>query len=175
MDLFIEEKAERLLISADCYTAPIQVDKCAQYLNIELRALELDENVSGFLLIKEKTAHIGYNKADNKKRQRFTIAHEIAHFILHDKSSTLYIDKSNGVFFRDINSSTGELRQEREANSFAASLLMPRKLVSEELQKIKTENKDSAIKKLSHAFNVSEQAMTIRLNNLGLIDYDAFI
>ena len=75
---------------------------------------------------------------------RFTIAHELAHYILHTKETKLFVDKQ--VLYRDGKSSTGEILQEREANAFAASLIMPGKLITEEVEKLKHENKD----KFSH-------------------------
>lgn len=174
MNNYLEEKANKLLIEANCIEAPIKIEKCAKFLEIELKPMELDDDVSGFLLQKDKSVHIGYNKNQNKKRIRFTIAHEIAHYILHEKESNLFIDKTEKILFRNLNSSTGEIIQEREANAFAAAVLMPKKLIIEEVHKTKTETKKNFIQKLSKKFDVSEQAITIRLNNLGLIDYDAF-
>jgi Zn-dependent peptidase ImmA (M78 family) len=171
---YIEEKATKLLHDANCFSAPVKVDKCAAFLNIELKPLKLDDDVSGFLLMNGRAVHIGYNESENKKRIRFTIAHEIAHYLLHEKKSTLFIDKSEKVLFRNLSSSTGEISHEREANAFAAALLMPKKLILQEIQKVKTDNKEVFIQKLSKKFDVSEQAITIRLNNLELIDYDAF-
>lgn len=174
VNVYLEEKAERLLFDSECYSIPIKIEKCAEHLNIELKALELDGDVSGFILMKGKSAHIGYNKNDSKQRRRFTIAHEIAHYLLHAKDSNLFIDKTEKILYRDVNSSTGEILKEREANAFAASLIMPQKLIIQEVEKIKNENKESFILKLAKKFDVSVQAITIRLTNLGLIDYSAF-
>jgi len=170
---YIEQKSEKLLVESKCYRVPIPIENCAKYLDIKLEPLELDENVAGFLLLKDdKVVHIGYNKSNPKNRIRFTIAHEIGHYLLHAKDSTLFVDKE--VLYRDVNSSTGELLREREANAFAASLLMPQKLITQEVDKHKKEPTDKLISQLAKKFKVSQQAITIRLSNLGVIDYDAF-
>jgi Zn-dependent peptidase ImmA (M78 family) len=169
---YLEQRTEKLLKEANCYSLPINVEKCAKHLNVKIKSLELDDDVSGFLLLKDdKTVHIGYNKNNGKHRVRFTIAHELAHLLLHTKEAKLFVDKV--VLYRDSKSSTGEILKEREANAFAAALLMPKNLLIEEVEKHKEEKKDKFIVSLAKKFNVSEQAITIRLTNLGLIDYDA--
>ena len=66
---------------------------------------------------------IGVNEDHHSNRQRFSIAHEIAHFVLHHGDT--YIDKGYRVHFRDLESGSGTKREEMEANAFAAALLMP--------------------------------------------------
>jgi Zn-dependent peptidase ImmA (M78 family) len=171
---YIEKKAEKLMQDSNCYSVPVKVEKCAKSLGIKLKPLDLDEDVAGFLLFKENIVHIGYNRKNVPHRIRFTIAHELGHYILHEKDSKLFVDKSEKVLYRDGKSSTGELMKERDANAFAAALLMPQKLILEEAEKYKHETKNKFISLLAKKFKVSAQAITIRLTNLGLIDYDAF-
>lgn len=171
----IEQKAEKLLIESKSYSTPVKIKDCAKHLGIILKPIELDADVSGFLLLKDdNTIHIGYNKSNPTNRIRFTIAHEIGHFVLHAKDSKLFVDKEEKVLYRDGNSSTGELLKEKEANAFAAALLMPERLLRQEIEKHKDETKEKSIATLAKKFIVSEQAITIRLTNLGFIDYSAF-
>jgi Zn-dependent peptidase ImmA (M78 family) len=171
----IEQRAEKLLIDSNSCSIPVQLTACAKYLGITVKNVELDADVSGFLLLKDdSTSHIGINKSDPANRRRFTLAHEIAHFVLHAKDSKLFVDKDEKVLYRDANSSTGELAKEKEANAFAAALLMPEKMLREEINNQKEEAKKKFITNLAKKFQVSEQAITIRLTNLGLIDYFAF-
>jgi Zn-dependent peptidase ImmA (M78 family) len=172
---YIEQKSEKLLIDSNCYAVPVSIENCAKHLGIKIKPLELDEDVAGFLLLQDdKTIHIGYNKSNPKTRIRFTIAHEIGHCIMHAKDSKLFVDKTEKILYRDGNSSTGESIQEREANAFAAAILMPQKLIIQELEKHKNETNINFISSLAKKFKVSDQAITIRLTNLGLIDYNAF-
>jgi Zn-dependent peptidase ImmA (M78 family) len=60
--------------------------------------------------------------------------------------------------------------KEIEANQFAASLLMPAKLVRAHAARFgKGPLLEDEVRHLAREFEVSEQAMTIRLTNLGLI------
>jgi Zn-dependent peptidase ImmA (M78 family) len=92
------------------------------------------------------------NSSSSATRQRFTIAHELGHFFLHG-------DRQRA--FRDTFSSQGLHLHEIEANRFSAELLMPAHWVKAYLRY------ESPIQ-LADRFNVSFQAMTIRLNTLGL-------
>ena len=112
---------------------------------------------------------IGYNRSHVPVRQRFTIAHEIGHYVLHRKSGDLFIDRHHKVFARDKSSSRGEDEKEVEANAFAAALLMPEELVEEELDRIGFDLGDEAdVRELANKFNVSTQSMLFRLTNLGV-------
>ena len=85
-------------------------------------------------------------------RQRFTIAHEIAHLVLHS-------DLINEGIVDDIlyRSGKGD-RMEWDANRLAARILMPEKLVKRALSEEQTN-----LKELAKYFDVSQSAMSIRL------------
>lgn len=174
---FLEAKAEEILTQAGCFELPVNIHFCAKYLKVEVNEMELDNNVSGFLVLdNDNNAHIGCNAKHGYERKRFTIAHELSHYLLHAKKDLpLFIDKNQKpverIMFRDASSSTGEFIREREANALAAAFLMPKKLVEEEIKKYSTANED-AVFKLAEKFNVSVQAMNIRLINLDIIDYN---
>ncbi len=72
---------------------------------------------------------------------------------------------------RDDRSSMGTDREEREANAFAAELLMPGSMVKGEVQAI-LERGGTAdgrfVADLAQVFDVGEQAIEYRLVNLGL-------
>jgi Zn-dependent peptidase ImmA (M78 family) len=172
INYLIEEKAEKLLIDANCFTIPVDLQKCCNFFNVNVAAVDLEEEVSGFLVFKgNNTPHIGYNQNEGESRSRFTIAHELGHFFLHGKDAPVYIDKKNKTYYRNSISATGESLKEREANSFAAALLMPRKLVLKAVQELKEEERPSMTRALARKFNVSPNAMNIRLVNLGIVDY----
>jgi len=170
----IEEKSSMLLEEVGLDEAPIDPIKCAKHLGVEVKPVSISDDITGLFVIKDKMAHIIYNKNErNRKRQRFTIAHELGHYVLH-RNIPLIIDKGNReiTFKRDLSSTTGEIRREREANAFAASLLMPRDLVEKEILKVP---KDAdIITRLASRFNVSTQAMSFRLSNLEFIDYGLY-
>jgi Zn-dependent peptidase ImmA (M78 family) len=125
------------------------------------------------LVVEDGRGAIGYNTTHAPVRQRFTIAHEVAHYLLHvnktKHKSQLFIDRSV-TFRRDENSSTGGDQEEVEANQLGAALLMPRELVQLEIKKHDLDLDDEdAIAFLAKRFQVSTTAMTNRLSNLGLL------
>lgn len=151
---------------------PVDIETICLNYDISLEPLDADDTLSGFFLVNDNRKKIiGYNKTHSENRVRFTIAHELGHFQLHcKKDKNFFIDKSS-KFFRNELSSSGILKQEREANAFAAALLMPINILEKELDKIDNKgDSNEIISKLSKKFKVSEDSMKFRLINLGIID-----
>jgi len=169
MTASIESKATRLLQQCGALQAPVAMDKVIHHLGLVAQPQSLAE-VSGLLVVEDGRGVIGYNSAHSAVRQRFTIAHEIGHYVLHAQGSRqkLFVDKS--VYKRDDDSSKGEDPEEVEANQFAAALLMPAALVRTELARLQLDLEDEdAVGTLAKRFNVSTTAMLYRLQNVGLI------
>lgn len=126
---------------------------------------DMDDSDSGLLLVKNGKATIAINDSHHPNRQRFTAAHECGHFFLHRQGDEqLFVDQS---FARDATASAGTKGMEIEANRFAAQLLMPEDMVKEAVANQSLSDLDIAL--LALRFEVSEQAMTLRLVNLKLI------
>lgn len=170
----IEALAEKILKETDCFSVPVDVMQCAKSKNIGVEATSLEDDISGFFLSKNKKFHIGYNSDHSENRRRFTVAHELGHYFLHSKEIPLFIDKLERSLYRNTESSSGEIQKEREANAFAAALLMPKTLLIREIKSCNVELIDSITKYLSSKFKVSEEAMSFRLTNLGLLDYGLY-
>lgn len=167
----VEARAEQVLRDTGTYRAPVQIDVVAYRMNLTTNAAALGEDVSGMLVVEGDRGAIGYNSAHAPVRQRFTIAHEIAHFLLHlkkNRRSQLFIDRF--VFRRDENSASGSDREEVEANRLGAALLMPATLVRKEIRRHDLDLDDGeALDFLAKRFQVSTAAMTNRLTTLGLL------
>jgi len=170
---FIENKAKEVIEKYSVFNTPIDVFKIAENLGLEIRSEDLGVNVSGVLLIKNNKGIIGYNEKENVSsvRKRFTIAHEIGHYILHSSDKNLFVDHKNfKAIYRDSNSAKGEIMQEKEANAFAAALLMPKKLIRDMVDNENfdffEESTQSRINILAKEFKVSGMAMSIRLSNM---------
>src|ERR1017187_5916823 len=170
----LEERAEKTLCDTESYRVPVPIHLVAQRLNLTLEATALGEKVSGMLVVQGNQGAIGYNSAHPRVRQRFTISHEIAHYLLHARRSgkaQLFIDKQV-TFRRDESSSAGVNSEEIEANQLGAALLMPRGLVQQGVQRQDLDLDDSeAIDLLAKAFQVSTAAMSNRLQNLKMLAY----
>lgn len=169
----IEKITIQILDEYNINELPVPVNEIAVKRGLEIKAYDLGEDVSGVLVIKDGLGFIGYNPTESKVRQRFTVAHELGHYELHNKQneSALFVDKEFKVEFRNQDSSTGEMVREREANAFAAALLMPEKLLIKEIKNHHFElSDDNNLQELAKLFNVSLSAMTFRLMNLKLLN-----
>lgn len=165
----IEDLTEKILKKLNVIS-PKKIDLAiiSKNLGVDIKGENLDPEISGFFVLKNGIPYIRFNKLEAIQRQRFTIAHELGHFLLHKDERPLFIDKSEKILYRDINSSTGEIKKEREANAFAASLLMPKYLLIESISS-SLDGIESEIDTLAQLYNVSSQAMMFRLSNLGFI------
>lgn len=147
---------------------PVDIKGIIEQRGIGVLAQPMEDAVSGMLVIKDSRATIGVNENHHPNRQRFTLAHELGHYLLHSKSSRVFIDASP-VFFRDERAAEGTDPREIEANRFAAELLMPEALLRETVRRQPIDAFDErAVQRLAARFGVSSQAMTIRLATLGL-------
>lgn len=171
MNKRIESQANEILTQYNINKVPVPIEKIALKMDLAVTPTDLGPGISGALIVSEGKASIGINQNESKVRRRFTIAHELGHFLLHKSSKNLFVEKK--VFFRDEESSSGEEKKEREANAFAAAILMPSSFLKAEYElAMKTESADNDedfVAFLSKKFEVSEIAMTYRLINLGYI------
>ncbi len=177
----IEEIAKKTLKSLGVEALPIDIIEVAKRLGIKIKPFPFTEDISGTLVIENEQATIGYNQFEHRVRIRYTIGHEISHYILHKDTSSVFLDKSfqvqsrGKVHFRSQASKNSEavLVMEREANALAAALLMPQFLLEKEVKAITFDlGSEEAIKYLARVFDVSSQAMTYRLSNLGYLNED---
>ncbi len=164
----IENLASSILTELNIKSAPVDIKAIAKQKGAIIKPYKVDEKISGMLFIKDGHGIISYNPTESTVRQRFTIAHELGHLLLHKKTQDIFVDKQFQVHFRNENSSSGQDIQELEANAFAAAILMPKDLLLNEIKKHNFDLGDeSAMKELANLFNVSLQAMTFRMVNLG--------
>lgn len=112
------------------------------------------ESVAGFCDFENAKLYV--NAADQIERQTFTIAHELGHWLLHRPFFEANPEKYNilprfqQVFENDP--------FEKEANSFAANLLVPKRLIAPV--------KGAPVEKLADIFAVSRTMMEFRLKNV---------
>lgn len=143
--------------------APVNIEAIIRSLGIELdKKAELDSGISGQIeRLSDGSYKISVNKSDHYFRQRFTMAHELAHFLFHRSligdgvdDNKAYRSTNTGKFYNT--SITRE--HETQANQFAASTLMPEALV----RKLRNEFGDD-LDTLSNKLQASKQAIDIRL------------
>lgn len=165
-----EKRAISVLKRTGFDQLPIAVDEVAKALGAKITYKPFDGDVSGMLYRSDDSPPvIGVNSTHPPTRQRFSIAHEVGHLVMH-KGTPVFIDRFARVNWRAGASSAEEV----EANAFAAELLMPRELVAREVDAALAKNErtspDQLSKRLAKSFNVSAQSMGYRLENLGVLD-----
>lgn len=157
------ERAQQLLSEFGVHSPPVPVERIAKSLGAQIQYSPFDGDLSGMAFIKDGIPIIGVNSLHHPNRQRFTLAHELAHILLHrsEIESTVHVDK--GSLRRDALAAAGIDDKEITANAFAAELLMPQAFLAAALdgRTIDTED-DGAIKDLAKRFKVSEAAMRFR-------------
>lgn len=143
--------------------APVELEKIARDLGIHVYVCDLDEEVSGKLtrdpIIGGTSGFvIEINRRHHRNRQRFTLAHEIAHFVLHRD----LIDKGvvDNALYRSAALSD---HYEAQANRFAADILMPIHLLQQ------AHKRTPDVRTLANMFGVSVEAMRIRIESLNLM------
>ena len=93
------ERARRVLSDYGAVTAPIPVEKIIKKLGIRIQFSPLDQELSGMALVKDDISVIGVNALHHPNRQRFTMAHELGHHIMHHEQlqGTVHVDKGFAV------------------------------------------------------------------------------
>jgi Zn-dependent peptidase ImmA (M78 family) len=156
----VVKKAEDLLEENFILEPPVDVYELARLNGLEIIEKKFPKeqsHISGFVTIDNGINRMYVNLNDAPSRRKFTVAHELGHWLLH--SEELEKNPNRSILFRIA---IGELNKdplEKEANIFAANLLVPLKLLNKY-----RDNK--TIEQLSELFNVSKDVIGYRLELL---------
>lgn len=141
---------------------PIPVGKIAARLELDVASLTLSPDISGLIKrvsIEPLRFEIQVNNTDAPVRQRFTVAHEISHFLLHRDE----ID-NDGITDTVLYRSKLSSRKEVEANRLAAAILIPwEKVMTWSHSKFGCDPNSSHLSEISQTFKVSSLAAGFRL------------
>lgn len=165
-------------LSLDKGNGYIDIVQVSKDLGFLIANAELKVDSDGFIIIDEKADSIlgfptnkiiGVNKKLSLEWKRFTIAHEIGHYILH------YVDHSlnwGGLYARREHIK-GKNKEENAADYFAACLLMPAQLFTEKFRQIQeahaSMSKGEIADQLSRDFLVTQTMSIRRIDELGLM------
>lgn len=169
----IERKAKdiRKLCSIDTLGIPNIFALCEERGVYVVRYPISDDGFWGAAIHREDDFIILSNSKTVLSREIFTVAHELGHIVLNH---------INGERVISDYCSTSENEIEKEANYFAACLLMPKEKIDEYIStyEINTETIQLLeVAKMQSVFNVSFDSLILRLNELELISdnqYDYF-
>lgn len=162
-------QAAALLDRVGVRSVPVLLEKIGEHLGAKIRFSPLDEELSGMIFIRDGIPIIGVNAIHHPNRQRFTLAHEFGHLVLHKRAllSVVHVDKKFPFLLRDSRSAAGTDKMEIEANQFAAELLMPEPQLARQLVSRSFDIDDDApLEELAREFRVSKQAMSHRIENI---------
>jgi Zn-dependent peptidase ImmA (M78 family) len=162
----VEQKAAEVLRENGLESIPIDPVVLANRLGMAVHNAKFsDDNIVGMIAKRDDQVTMLINQADPPFRKRFTIAHELGHHFLHLVGDGHFVDGEANLFrlpYDDQHGITAERRREIQANIFAAALLMPEEAVRREWNHVRS------VSWLARKFNVSEEAMGIRVGQLGL-------
>lgn len=140
---------------------PVKLSRIAESIGgVRVVSVALPKGISGEIRpdpVQPDAFIIRVNKSDSARRQRFTVAHELAHYLIHRDQI------GDGITDDILYRSTLSDSREAQANRLAADLLMPDFLVSEWIDKARLLQVEDVVGFLADKFNVSEAAMKIRL------------
>jgi Zn-dependent peptidase ImmA (M78 family) len=162
----IEQRARDILRDHGMLDMPVDPVKLANDLGVKVFNAKFgQQDTAGLLAVREQKPTIYVDRDDHPVRKRFTVAHELGHFVLHLLGRDgEFIDTSDNLrTIPDPDASwTPERRMEWEANVFAAALLMDEELVRQKWEEI------GELEGLARWFQVSRPAMVFRLESLGI-------
>jgi Zn-dependent peptidase ImmA (M78 family) len=167
------EMAREIIRKHGVSQPPVNLENIVRSHRIEILRHRFEGPESGFALRDNDHWYIGVNTQTSRRRQRFTIAHELGHLLLH-KGKQIIVDQAVlRVDLRSHVSSMGTDIEEIEANTFAAALLMPERIVFPYVANLIQGNGDitreDLIAELARKFDVSAEAMGYRLINIGIL------
>jgi Zn-dependent peptidase ImmA (M78 family)/transcriptional regulator with XRE-family HTH domain len=161
-----QQTAERVRKGLGQTEPPINVFLLAEQLGVLVNPTYLDKAAA--IVNREDESRqpasppwILVNSAQPVQRQRYSVAHEIAHLMLHEGERVIFHPH---LYMRHFD------HKELEAEAFAAELLMPRELVEDSIRKLDIKKAvEEIVFLLSYLYQVSFSAMSTRLYNLNLI------
>lgn len=157
-----EQRATAILDRCWNGCVPVNLGVIAASLGVAIELEPMGE-ASGEVRLENGRPIIKVNAADALVRQRFTVAHELGHYALG------HLRENGQRMFRDSRSdySMAASWHEREANRFAAALLMP----ADAIRFIIQSGHATTLDALAKQFGVSNAAMQFRVRKLGIFEH----
>lgn len=138
---------------------PVKLGAIAERLGVKVLLSTLPRGISGEIRQENGEFVIRINRHEAKHRQRFTLAHELAHFLLHKDRIIAEGGWSENVLLR----SGQPANIEYEANRLASDLVIPSALLAEATAEYTGPITSEIIDDLAKRFGVSTAAMEIKL------------
>lgn len=138
-------------------STPVPIDEIIREIGLPLGYEALADNISGYIERQNGSYRIVVNSNHAPTRRRFTAAHELGHYVFHRDLLGEGVGDNRAYRTEGTERPNANIRpiHERQANSFAANVLMPR----HRLMNVGHETTAA----LAERFGVSQEAMRIRL------------
>jgi Zn-dependent peptidase ImmA (M78 family) len=137
---------------------PVDVEKLAADFGVSVVRKDWPDNISGAIGKDDRGYFIIVNSNHPKVRQRFTLAHEIAHYVLHRDQIGKEGIKDTWMYRSKVSDP-----DERAANKLAAEILMPVDLLGRASVENGLQLNERDLDALAKALGVSTTALAIRL------------
>lgn len=148
-----ERRAAEVLAQYGLAAPPVALEEICRREGLAVCSRPFDY-VAGVFVNDCEFPVIVVNSRDRRTRQRFTLAHELGHYFLGHRR-------------RSFAEPGGKSPLEREANRFAASLLMPAAWVRRSWKDYAS-NRENRLPLIAELYEVSQAAMEVRVKELGL-------
>ncbi|MCI9093375.1 MAG: ImmA/IrrE family metallo-endopeptidase [Coprobacillus sp.] len=178
-----EDTALNIFLATNRFEAPIDIEGILMTYGIPISSKDFSESeakllkegipekIQGQVHVEGDNIDIYYNPNNSleigtkEERKRFTLAHELAHCILH---ADLVMAENGYIDYYRIDGVDNA--QEKEANALAGSILMPKDVISELYEACRKEEKSTleTIESLSAFFDVSKRVVKARIDYLNL-------
>jgi Zn-dependent peptidase ImmA (M78 family) len=153
-------EADRQVLERHLGEVPVKLGAIAKDLGVEVKLSSLPLNVSGQIAKIDGRYEIKINRHESRQRQRFTLAHELAHFLLHRD----IIDGMGGKLTDNVLYRSGAAEHvEYEANRLASQIVMPETALQEAFSRYGENLSETTVELLAEQFGVSKAAMEIRV------------
>jgi Zn-dependent peptidase ImmA (M78 family) len=164
LQTFIPEVLERIIMNRITEiqdmqwrtTRKIDIRLLASQFGINLKYMNMGNSEYAFTILKEGVIKMQVNQSNSEGRQKFSIAHELAHCVF-DKQSVM-----TGVH-RSLDTA-----HERKMNELGAGIIMPERFVQEIIQNIQPT--EANLEKIAKYFGVSKDGIRRRLIELQLFE-----
>lgn len=166
-----EREARGLLARYYVSAPPVPVEEFAKWMGAQIaRAANTTGTEVGFLLCDGARTIIGVDSRRSARRQRWVIAHLLGHWLL-GADRQLTVDHVVRLANADSAPAAAPVAEEAVANAFASELLLPRKLVDAAVERelAGASSREVLLRRLAAEFDVSTEAVTWRLLNLGVL------
>ena len=149
--------AKKIRAAQECLPdSPVRIVALSRALGVRVFRGALLPGVSGQIVrMPDGEYHITADRDDPEPRRRFTIAHELAHFLLHRDAI------GDGLAESRLHRSRLQNRMEMEANRLAADILMPYEKLDAAIESARESGAN--LVDIAAQFGVSRSALKVRL------------